>query len=107
MSNTDKFKKQTLYEVIVFAAKRQGLAGATVIRGIMGFGSSSIVNSIRFWEINEKLPIIVEIIDEAQKIEKFFETIKPYFDKIDKGILITIEKANIVFCKTGKKNKKD
>lgn len=104
MSNTDKFVKQPLYEVIVYAAKKQGLAGATVTKGIMGFGSTSMVNSIRFWEITEKLPIIVEIVDEASKIEIFFETIKPYFDKIDKGILITIEKANVVFCKTGKKN---
>ena len=106
MSNTDKFIKQPLYEVIVYAAKKQGIAGATVIKGIMGYGSSSTVNSIRFWEIAEKLPVIVEIIDEKEKIEKFFENIKPYFDKIDHGFLITIESANVVFCKTGKKKKK-
>ena len=103
MSNTDKFKHKPLYEVIVYAAKKQGIAGATVIKGIMGFGASSVINSIRFWEISEKLPIIVEIIDEANKIEKFYQTIRPYFDKVDKGFLITIEKANVIYCKTGKK----
>ncbi len=104
MSNTDKFEHQPLYEVIVYDAKRYGMAGATVLRGIMSFGGTgSAVHSQTFWEIAEKMPIIVEIIDESEKIEKFYETIKPYFEKIDKGFLITIEKANVVFYKTGKK----
>jgi hypothetical protein len=104
MSNTDKFKHQPLYEVIVYAAKRYDMAGATVLRGIMSFGGScSAVNSQTFWEISEKLPIVVEIVDESEKIEKFFETIKPYFEKIDKGFLITMEKTNVVFYKTGRK----
>ena len=102
MSNTDKFKHKPLYEVIVYAAKKQGIAGATVIKGIMGFGASSVINSIRFWEVSEKLPVIVEIIDEAEKIEKFYQTIRPYFDKVEKGFLITLEKANVIYCKTGK-----
>lgn len=104
-SNTDKFKHRPLYEVIVYAAKRQGLSGATVLKGIMGFGASSNITSIKFWEISEKLPVIVEIVDEDKKIEKFYNTIKPYFDKIEKGILVTIEEANIVFFKTGKKTR--
>ena len=104
MSNTDKFKHKPLYEVIVYAAKKQGIAGATVIKGIMGYGASSVINSIRFWEVSEKLPVIVEIIDEADKIEKFYQTIRPYFDKVEKGFLITLEKANVIYCKTGKKN---
>jgi len=101
MSNTDKFKHKPLYEVIIYAAKKQGIAGATVIKGIMGYGASTVVNSIRFWEVAEKLPIIVEIIDEEEKIENFYDSIKPYFDKIDKGLLITIENQNVVFCKRG------
>lgn len=99
MSNTDKFKNKPLYEVLIYAAKKQGIAGATVLKGIMGYGASSVINSIRFWEVAEKLPIIVEIIDEAEKIEKFYNSIKPYFDKIDKGFLITIEKQHVVYCK--------
>ena len=103
MSNTDKFKRKPLYEVVVYAAKKQGIAGATVLKGVMGYGASSIVNSIRFWEVSEKLPVIVEIIDEADKIDKFYESIKPYFDKVDKGFLITMEKQNVVYCKRGGK----
>jgi PII-like signaling protein len=103
MSNTDKFKNKPLYEVIVYAAQRYGIAGATVLKGIMSYGESSRINSLKFWEISEKLPVVIEIIDEVNKVENFFESIKPYFDKINKGIIVTIEKVNVVLYKTGKK----
>ena len=54
ISNTDKFKHNSLYEMIIFAAKRYGLAGATVLKGVMGYGSSSVIHSVKFWEITEK-----------------------------------------------------
>lgn len=105
ISNTDKFKHAPLYEVIVFAAKHYELAGATVLRGIMGFGGSSVISSTKFWEITEKLPIVVEIVDESEKIEKFAQTILPYFEKVKNGSIITIEEVNIVLDKTGNKFK--
>jgi len=103
ISSTDKFKHTPLYEVIVFAAKRYGLTGATVLRGVMGFGASHVINSTKFWEITEKLPMVVEIVDEGDKIEKFTETILPYFDKIRYGGMITLEKVSIVMHKIGTK----
>ncbi len=102
-SSTDKFRHTRLYEVVVYAAKRYGMAGATVTRGIMGYGSSSHISSQRFWEISEKLPVIVEIIDEANKIDRFFETILPFLEKLKKGCLVTIDPVNIAFHKTGGK----
>jgi uncharacterized protein len=101
ISNTDKFKHTPLYEMIVFAAKRYGMAGATVLKGTMGYGSSSKIHSIKFWEITEKLPMIVEIIDDGEKIDTFFEYIKPYLEKIKNGYIVTIEKANVVLYKSG------
>ena len=59
ISSTDKFKHTPLYEVIVYAAKRYKLAGATVLKGVMGFGSSSAISTMKFWEISEKLPTIL------------------------------------------------
>jgi PII-like signaling protein len=103
ISSTDKFKHAPLYEVVVFAAKRYGLAGATVLKGFMGFGASSVVRSQKLWEITEKLPLVIEIVDEAAKIDGFVETILPYFEKIPKGGLITLEKVNIVLHKSGTK----
>ena len=103
ISSTDRFKRTPLYEVIVYAAKRYGLTGATVLKGVMGFGSSSVVHSQKFWEVSEKLPIIIEIVDEHKKIEDFTETILPYFEKIRTGCMITVEKADVVLHKKGRK----
>jgi uncharacterized protein len=103
ISSTDKFRYSPLYEVIVYAAKRYGLAGATVFKGVMGYGSSSEVHSNKLWELSEKLPVVVEIVDESDKVLKFYDTVKPYFEKIKKGYLITIEDINVVEHKTGKR----
>ena len=103
ISNTDKFKHNSLYEMIVFAAKRYGLAGATVLKGVMGCGSSSVIHSVKFWEITEKLPVVIEIVDEAEKIEKFTEKILPWFEKLRYGCMITVEEVNLVLYKQGSK----
>jgi len=99
ISSTDKFKHKPLYEVIVFAAKRFGISGATVLKGFMGFGESNEIYSQKLWEITEKLPLIIEIIDESKKIKDFAEYILPYFDKIKHGVMITQESATIVLHK--------
>ena len=102
LSNTDKFKHNPLYEMIVYAARRQGLAGATVLKGVMGFGSSSIVRSVKLWDITEKIPVVIEIIDEDEKIRAFLETILPWFEKLRSGCLIATEKVHVVLHKKGK-----
>jgi PII-like signaling protein len=101
ISNTDKFKHAPLYEMVVFAAKRYGLAGATVLKGTMGYGSSNVIRSVKFWEITEKLPVVIEIVDEAEKIEMFTEKILPWFEKLRYGCMITTENVNIVLYKQG------
>ena len=68
LSNTDKFRHMPLYEAIVFAAKRYGLSGATVLTGVMGYGSTNQIYSKRFWEISEKIPVIVELVDEPESL---------------------------------------
>jgi hypothetical protein len=103
ISNTDKFKHAPLYEMVVFAARRYGMAGATVIKGTMGYGSSNVIRSVKFWEITEKLPIVIEIVDESEKIEKFTEKILPWFDKLRYGCLITVEDVKVLLFKQGTK----
>jgi uncharacterized protein len=102
-SSTDKLKHTPLYEMLVFAARRNGLAGATVHKGVMGYGSSSVVHSAKFWETNDKLPMVVEIIDEASKIDAFFKVIKPYLESVRYGCLVTIEDAKVLLYKAGEK----
>lgn len=101
VSSTDKFRHAPLYEVIVFAAKRYGLSGATVLKGFMGFGASSVIHSQKLWEVSEKLPVVIEIVDEESRISGFVDSILPYFDKIPKGVLITLEKVDVVLRKSG------
>ena len=103
ISSTDKVKGEPLYESIVFLAKQNNMAGATVLRGVMGYGASSVVHSVKFWEYSEKLPMIVEIIDKKEKIEKFFETIKPILESMEKGCMVSMEAINVMIYKPGKK----
>jgi uncharacterized protein len=103
VSSTDRFRHTAVYEMIVYAAKRYGMAGATVHKGIMGFGASNSISSAKFWEITEKVPVVIEIVDEKERIEWFFETIKPFFAKIRNGCVITMEDTRVVLFKAGQK----
>jgi uncharacterized protein len=101
LSSTDKYKNDPLYEMLVFMAKKNKMAGATVIKGVMGFGASSAVTSTRFWSVTEKLPMIVEVVDEKEKIDTFFRIIKPYLEKVKKGIMVSVERADVLMYKSG------
>lgn len=103
ISSTDKYEHSPLYEVIVYGARSFGLTGATVLKGIMGFGASSEVYSTKLWEISEKVPLIIEIIDESHKIEPFVEHIKPFLEKSGKGHVITLDETSVIMHKTGRK----
>lgn len=101
ISSTDKFEHKSLYEVIVYAARNNGLTGATVLKGIMGYGASSEIYSNKLWEISEKIPLVVEIIDEPHKIDLFIDFIKPLFENIGKGHIITVDETIVLMHKTG------
>jgi PII-like signaling protein len=102
ISSTDKFEHTPLYEIIVYSARSYGLTGATVFKGIMGYGASSEIYSNKLWEISEKVPLVIEIIDESHKIESFVEHINPYFEKAGKGHIITLDDTTVLVHKTGK-----
>lgn len=102
ISSTDKFEHKPLYEVIVYAARSNGITGATVFKGIMGYGASSEIYSDKLWEISEKLPLVVEIIDESSKIDSFIDSMKTYIDQSGKGHIITVDETTVVMHKTGK-----
>lgn len=103
ISSTDKYEHSPLYEVIVYAARSYGLTGATVLKGIMGFGASSEIYSDKLWEIKEKIPLVVEIIDESYKLDSFIEHIRPFFEKAGKGHIITLDETTVLMHKTGNK----
>jgi uncharacterized protein len=103
ISSTDKLEHNLLSEFLVKLALKHEMAGATVLKGIIGFGSSSIIHSYKLWEISEKVPVVVEVIDKAEKVKAFYELVKPYLDSMRYGCLVTSEKVNILLYKSGNK----
>jgi PII-like signaling protein len=103
LSSTDRIGHTPLYEAIVFSARETGIAGATVLKGVMGYGASSEIYSNKIWEISEKVPLIVEIIDSPEKIDSFYATIEPFFHKAGKGHIITMDETVILSHRAGNK----
>lgn len=102
IGESDKFKNQPLYETFVFEAKKQGLSGATVIRGIMGFGANSKIHSAKLFDISTDLPVVIEIVDIEEKIINFVKIVEQLFEESKSGGLVTIEKADVIRYKSGK-----
>lgn len=102
IGESDKAGNQPLYEALVYEAKKQGLAGATVLRGIMGFGANSRVHTAKLFDISADLPIVVEIVDSEENIRAFTRVVEQLFESTRSGGLITIEKAEVIRYKAGK-----
>jgi len=100
IGEADKLGHKPLYEVILFEARKQRLAGCTVLRGIMSFGASAHIHTAKLIEISQDLPIVIEIIDQPDKINAFAKTAGEFLEQAGRGGLITIEKANVLFYKS-------
>lgn len=88
----DKAGSSPLYEAIVLKAREQHLAGATVLRGGMGFGRSSRLHTTKILRLSEDLPLVVEIVDSEEKINAFL----PALDGLMTGGLVTLEKVQVL-----------
>ena len=88
----DKFKGSPLYEAIVTKAREMHLAGATVLRGPMGFGASSRLHTTKILRLSEDLPLVIEIVDSEDKIDGFL----PVLDGMMSSGLITLEKVQVL-----------
>jgi PII-like signaling protein len=88
----DKFRGRPLYEAIVLQAREMHLAGATVLRGPMGFGRSSRLHTAKILRLSEDLPLVIEIVDSEEKIQGFL----PILDGMMQGGLVTLEKAKVL-----------
>jgi hypothetical protein len=99
IGESDKYAGKPLYEWLVLQAREQGLAGATVLRGIMGFGANTrVIQTFKIERLSEDLPIIVEIVDIKEKLEAFLDLIDPHI----KAGMVTLEKAEIKFYRANK-----
>jgi len=87
-----KFQRRPLYEAVVMKAREQHLAGATVLRGPMGFGHSSRLHTAKILRLSEDLPIVVEIVDTEEHIKSFL----PVLDEMMPSGLVTLEKVQVL-----------
>jgi uncharacterized protein len=101
-AESDKIGHDLLYEHILLKAREKGLAGGTVIKGIMSFGASSHLHRARLIELSEDLPIIIEIIDHAEKIEAFLPIVNKLFEQCGRGGLITLENVDVIYYQSRK-----
>lgn len=100
IGESDRHDGKPLYEWLVLQAREHELAGATVLRGVMGFGANTrVIHTFKIERLSEDMPMIVEIVDIKEKLENFLEDIDEH---IQAG-LVTLEKAQIRFYKADKK----
>jgi uncharacterized protein len=92
IGESDRWKHQPLYEAIVLKAREMHLAGATVLRGPMGFGKSSRVHTAKILRLSMDLPLVIEIVDTEEKISNFL----PLIDEMMTGGLVTMEKVRVI-----------
>lgn len=97
IGESDKWQGRPLYEALVLKAREQHLAGATVLRGPMGFGAHSRLHTAKVLRLSEDLPMVIEIVDEREKIESFL----PHVDEMVKEGLATIEEVDVIWYRAG------
>jgi len=100
IGESDRHDGQLLHEWIVMKARDEGLAGATVMRGMMGFGAHSRLHTFKIERLSQDLPVIVEIVDTREKLERFLSLID---NEIEEG-MATLEEVQIHFYRSGKKS---
>lgn len=96
IGDADKISNSPVYEKIVGEARKNGLAGATVFKGILSFGGSSIIHSAKMLSLAEDLPMVIEIVDETEKIKTFLPLLDRIFEEAGCGGLVTLEKAEVI-----------
>jgi uncharacterized protein len=102
LGEADKVKHTALYEAIVREARRMELAGATAWRGIMGFGPTSRIRTSRILDLSTDLPVIVEIADVEEKINRFLPVLHDLFEAAQCGGLVTVENVKVIKYLHGK-----
>jgi len=92
IGESDRFRGKPLYEALLELFRKKGLAGATVLRGVAGFGASSVVHTERVLRLSLDLPIIIEVVET----EETFQSLLPDLDEMIGGGLITLERARVI-----------
>lgn len=103
VGESDKVNGRPLYEEIVFAARNAGLAGASVFKGILSFGASHSVHTMKIFALSGDMPVLIEIVDTEKNLENFYPVLNKMMDESKKGGLITIQKLKVLRYRKGQK----
>jgi uncharacterized protein len=99
IGESDKWHGKLLYQAIVEMLRKEGFSGVTVLRGVAGYGGSSVYHTDKILRLSQDLPIILEIVDASERIEQ----ILPRLDAMVEGGLITLEKVRVILYRAAKK----
>lgn len=98
IGESDRWKGQPLYEAIILKAREMGIAGATMLRGLMGYGANSRIHTAKILRLSEDLPIVVEIVDSPEKIS----VLLPLIEEMVGDGLVTLENVRVLQYRSGK-----
>ena len=101
IGESDRFDHKPLYEAIVLKAREIGMAGATVLRGIEGFGARSRIHTAKILRLSEDLPLVIELVDSIEKIDHFIQIAGAMFEQSGCGGLMTEERARVIHYSPG------
>ncbi len=96
IGESDHLKHEPLYSVIVNLARKEGLAGVTVLRGLMGYGANTRIHRANLLDLSSDLPIVVEIVDTEEKLTTFFPKLNQVLEETNCGGMVTLERADII-----------
>lgn len=99
IGESDKWHGKPLYEAIVEMLRKEGFSGATVLRGVAGYGGSSVYHTDKILRLSQDLPIVLEVIESTERIEQ----ILPRLDEMVDGGLVTLEKVRVILYRPAKK----
>ncbi len=92
ISEVDRHRGQPLHAVLLELLLKHGFAGATVLKGVAGFGANAIVHTDQLLRLSTELPLVIEVVDEEEKIQQII----PQFDELMQGGMITLERARVI-----------
>ena len=101
IGESDRWQGKPLYEAIILKAREMGIAGATMLRGMMGYGAASRIHTAKILRLSEDLPVVIEIVDSPEKIAAFLPIIE---EMVQEG-LVTVENVRVLQYRSGQKER--
>ena len=106
VGESDRIRGKLLFEEIVFEARKAGIAGATVFKGIMSFGASHSIHTMKIFALSSDMPVAIEIVDNVEKLDEFAQRVNELMEHSKRGGLVTFQELDVVRYEKGEKYKK-